>query len=102
MLLELLVDVDAVPGELRVRERDGPGHRLARERALLRTGAHAVLDVRHLVLRPALLELAEDAAVVAGVAVVVVLALPRDDGGQVRRVQPRDPPLVARVVGDAE
>ena len=61
-----------------------------------------VLDVRHLVLRPALLELAQDAAVVAGVAVAVVLPLPGDDGRQVRRMQAGHAPLVAGVVRDAE
>ena len=102
MLLELLVDVDAVLGQLLVRERDGSGHRLAGVGVLLGPLPPPVLHVDHLVLGPELLELAQDAAVVAGVAVAVVLALPGDDRGQVRRVLSRHAPLVAGVVGDPQ
>ena len=102
MLLELLEDVDAVLGQLLVGEGDRPRHRLARVGVLLRPLPSPVLHVDHLDLRPALLELAQDAAVVAGVAVAVVLPLPRDDRGQVRRMLAGDAPLVAGVVGDPE
>src|SRR6516165_8105481 len=53
-------------------------------------------------LPPQLLKLAEDSAVVAGIAIAVVLALPRDDGGEVRWMLGGDAPLIARVVRDAE
>src|ERR1051325_5281634 len=85
MLLGRLEHVDAVAGELLGRERDRARHRLAGVGILLGALALAVLDVDDLVLRPQLLELAQDAAVVAGIAVAVVLSLPRDDGGEMRR-----------------
>src|SRR5262249_61195860 len=102
MLFQVLEDIDPVLGQLLVGERDRPGHRLSRVRILLRARPQAVLDVDHLVLGPELLELAEDAAMVTRVAVAVVLTLPRDDRGQVRRMKTGDAPLVARVVRDAE
>ena len=102
VLLQVLEDVDAVLGQLLVGERDRPRYRFAGVRVLLGPLPAPVLDVDHLVLGPALLELAQDAAVVAGVAVPVVLPLPRDDGGQMRRVLPGHAPLVARVIGDPE
>src|SRR6185295_1605906 len=64
--------------------------------------AQAVLDVGDLVLGPELLELAEDAAVIARVAIAIVLAFPRNDRRQMRWVQARHAPLVTRVVGDAQ
>src|SRR5262249_49592044 len=102
MAFQVLEDVDTVLGQLSIGERDGPRHRLARVRILLRARAEAVRDVDDLVLGPELLELAEDPAVVPGVPIAVVLALPGDDRGQVRRMQAGDAPLVARVVRDAE
>jgi hypothetical protein len=77
MLLELLEGIHAIPGELPLGQRDGPSHRLTGVRVLLGVGAAAVLDVDDLVLGPPLLELAQDAAVVARVAVAIVL---RDPG----------------------
>src|ERR1051326_72503 len=102
MLLGRLERIDAVAGELLGRERDRAGHRLAGVGILLGAVALAVLDVDDLVLGPELLELAQDAAVVAGIAVAVVLSLPRDDGGEMRRVPGGDAPLVVRVVRNAE
>src|SRR5918996_1070489 len=92
VLLELVVDVQPVLGQLLVGQGYRPRHRLAGVGVLLRPRAEPVLDVDHLVTGPHLLEFAQDAAVVAGVAVAVVLTLPRDDGGQLRRGSPPPPP----------
>src|SRR5207249_10838313 len=51
---------------------------------------------------PGALRRAEGPAVVPGVPRAVGRARPGDDGGQVRRMQTGDAPLVARVVRDAE
>ncbi len=64
--------------------------------------AFAVLDIDHLVLCPKLLKLTENAAVVAGVAVALVLPFPRNDSRQVRRVVGGNTSLVAGIVGDPE
>ena len=102
MLLEGLEGIDPIAGELLVGERDRTSHGLAGVGILLGVLALAVLDVDDLVLCPGLLELTENTAVVAGIAVAIVLALPRDDGRQVRRVHGGNAPLVAGVVGNAE
>src|SRR5262249_40105403 len=88
--------------ELLGRQRDRARDRLAGVGVFLGAFALAVLDVDHLVLGPQLLEFAQDAAVIAGVAVAVVLPFPRDDGGEMRRPLGGDAPLVVRVVRDAE
>ena len=102
VLLQRFVRVHPVLRQLLVGERDRSGDGFAGVGVLLCLVAAAVLDVRHLVLGPALLELAQDAAVIAGVAVAIVLAFPRDDGREVRRVHSRYAPLVARVIRNAE
>src|SRR5581483_6649217 len=60
----------------------------------------AVLDADDLRGEPRAPERREDAAVAGEVAVVVGGALPRAQGGQVRRLEGGDLPLVHRVVGD--
>ena len=85
----------------RVENRERAGHRFTGVGIFLRLVATPVLHVHDLVLGPAFLKLAEDAAVVAGVAIAVVLAFPRNDRDEVRRLESRHLPLVHRVVGDA-
>ena len=102
VLFEGLEGIDAIAGELLFRECHRTGDGLAGVGVFLGALALAILNVDYLVLCPSFLELTENAAVVAGIAVAVVLALPRNDGRQVRRVLGRYAPLVAGVVGDAE
>src|SRR5215471_7642252 len=63
--------------------------------------ARAVLHRFHLHVVPVLPERADDAAVVGHVAVPVGGAFPDAHGGEVRRLQRRDVPLVDAVIGDA-
>ena len=102
MFLDLLVDVDAVLSQFLVGERDRAGNRFAGVGVLLRPFAAAVLHMCHLRLRPALLELRQNAAVVKRVAIVVVAPFPGNNRGQMRRVLRRHAPLVIGVVGDAQ
>src|ERR1041385_896548 len=102
MLPGRLERIDAVARELLGRERDRTGHRLAGDGVALGVLATPVLDVDDLMLGPQLLEFAQDAAMVAGIAVAVVLSLPRDDGGEMRRGLRGGAPLIVCVVRDAE
>src|SRR5262249_49526778 len=85
-----------------VRQSERAGDRLAGDAAFARAVAEPVLDVGDLMLPPQLLELAQDAAVVAGIAVAVVLPFPWDDRREMRRTVHGDAPLVAGVIGNPE
>ena len=98
---ELGCHVHSVALQFLVGHRDGSGHRLAGEAALASSLSEAVLDGLHLEREPLDAELAEDAAVVGGIAVVVGVALPGDDGREVGRAEAGDAPGVDGVVGDA-
>ena len=93
--------VGAVARELLLRQRLRPADELAGDAAHGPAFAKPVLHGLHLHLLPVLAEDAQDAAVVGGVAVVVGIALPDADGGEARRVQRGDPPLVGGEIGDA-
>jgi hypothetical protein len=102
VLLERLEGVDAITGEFLLRKRNRPGDRLAGNGAFLRVIAFAVLYVDDLMLRPDLLELAQDAAVITGITVSVVLPLPRDNRGEVGRMLGGHTPLIAGIIRNAE
>src|SRR5256712_5715480 len=97
----VLVEVAAVGAELLLAERHGSGHPVAGHPAPVAPRPAAVLHPDDLRGKPRPPEGAEDAAVVAEVAVVVGGALPDADRGEVRRLLGRHLPLVHRVVGDA-
>src|SRR5262249_45347606 len=102
LFLQPLERVHSVLGQLLVGQRQRSRHRFIRVGILLRACSPTVLDIRDLVPGPALLELAQNPAVVAGIPVAVVLSFPRNDGGEMWRIEPRHASLVARIVRDAE
>ena len=95
------VAIGAVLLQLVVGEVQRPGHRLAGDDALGAALADAVLHGGHLARIPARIEVAEDAAVAAKLAVVVRRALPDAQRGEVLRLERRRLPLVHRVIRDA-
>ncbi len=100
--LDLRERLLSVCHQLVFREGDGAGHRLAGVGIDRGPLTLAVLDRVDLALLPSSGELAEDAAVVVGVAIGVGEALPSDQGGQVLGLALRRGPSHDRVVGDAE
>ena len=107
LVIELVAQVIAgmilaVAGQHLVAQRR-PGRALAGVRVVVVRLAAAVLVRQHLPRPPGGGErVAENAAVVAGVAVVIPMALPRADRGEVRRLQRGGLPLVDGEIGDAE
>ena len=79
----------------------GPAHQFAVHAASLAALAGAVLHGLDLHVVPVLPERAENAAVVRHVAIPVGGAFPDAHGGEMRRLQRRDMPLVDAVVGNA-
>src|SRR5207247_11273039 len=78
-----------------------PGHTLAGHPAAPACASPRVLHPDDLRGEPGPAEGAQNAAVMAEVAVIIGGPLPDADGGQMRRLERRDLPLVHRVVGDA-
>src|SRR5918992_4407019 len=100
MLLDRAVVVGPVALELLLGERDRPRDRLASVRVQGGALTVAVLDWVDLGRLPPTGELAQDPAVIQGVAVLVVEALPRDQRGEMRGpARGRGPPH-HRIVGD--
>src|SRR5258708_33827215 len=89
VLLQFFERVHAVFRQLLVGERDRTRDGFAGIGILFCLVAAAVLDVYHLVPRPTFLKLAQNAAVVAGVAIAVVLPFPRDDRREMRWMHSR-------------
>src|SRR4029434_9891283 len=97
----VLIKVAPVGAELLLGQGRRSGHALAVQAASEAASAAPVLYPDDLGRKPRPSERAEDAAVMAEVAVVVGRALPDADGGQMRRPERRDLPLVHRIVRDA-
>src|SRR5260221_7597657 len=91
----------AVLFELLGRKRLGAANELAGDPAPRAALALAVLHRLHLHVLPVLAKAADDAAMACALAIGVVPALPHADRREVRRLRPRPPPPVARVVGNA-
>ncbi len=96
-----LGEVDAVALEFVGRERLRPGHEFAGDTAAVAAFADAMLDRPDAEVVHGEREGREDAAVVGVLAVVVGRAFPDAHGGEVRRLQRRDVPLVGGEIGDA-
>ena len=96
-----LVEVAAAGAQLLLGQGGRPGDPVAGHPAPVAARAAAVLHPHDLRGEPGPAEGAEDAAVVAEVAVEVGRPLPDADGGQMRRLERRHLPLVHGVVGDA-
>src|SRR5262249_28988928 len=94
-------EVEAVGAQLLRGERRRAGDPLAVHSTAIAARADAVLHGFHLHVVPVLQEGAENAAVVAHVAVAVGPAVPDTDGGKVLGLKTRDLPLVHGVVGNA-
>ena len=102
MFFQLFKRINAVRGQFRIGLRHRTRHRFAGVGVFRCAVAPTVLDVHHLMLGPALLKLAQDAAMVARVTIAVVLTFPRNNGRKMRRMPGRHAPLVAGVIRDAE
>src|SRR5215831_8916565 len=89
VLPAILVEVAAVRSELLLGQGRRPGHPFAVQTAPIATVSPSVLNAEHLGRKPRPAECAEDAAVMAEVAIVVGRALPDADGTQVRRLEGR-------------
>ncbi len=98
---DVAAEFRAVGGELLLAQRLRPAYQLAGYLAARPVGAAAVLHRLDLHVVPVLPEGAEDASVARHVAVPVGCALPDAHGGEVRRLQRGDVPLVDGVIGDA-
>src|SRR5947207_15271452 len=97
---DLLREIEAARLELLVAQGLRTRDELAVHGASGPALACAVLDADDLLREPEGGKPGWDAAVVGDLAVVVGRTFPRADGGEVRRLQRRDLPLVDRVIRD--
>ncbi len=98
---DLFAEVAAVLRQLLFRQDFRPAHEFAVHPAALAAFAGAVLHGFHLHVVPVFPERAENPAVVGHVAVPVGGAFPDAHGGQVRRLEAGDVPLIDAVIGNA-
>ena len=98
---DVVAEIGAVCGEFRPRTAFPARTPARRERAALAALAGAVLHGLDLHVVPVRPERRQDAAVMGHVAIPVGGALPDAHGGEVRRLQRSDVPLVDAVIGDA-
>jgi hypothetical protein len=90
--------VGAVFNELFRRQRVGTGDRFSGHRAFCAAAADAVLHACHLARMPTAKEIAQDAAVPAELAIIVGCTLPNTQGGEMRRLERADIPLIHCVI----
>jgi hypothetical protein len=98
---DLPAEIGAVLGQLFFAQRLWPAHQFAVHAAAFAALAGAVLHGLHLHVVPVLPERGENAAVMRHVAVPVGRAFPHAHGGEMRRLQRGDVPLVHAVIGNA-